>query len=733
MTQFVQNVATNVCGTLPNTIPVNLDCSLCAIGFPQYGGMIGITFYGPRCLPEADPSPSYWLGYETKYAMWQCPNPGQDNEPEPNKWIATGYFGGATADGCSNQYRFDAELNAIDETHITVDVTVYVLVATEGGCTWSQYITWSESLTEIVNADTTRYRGRNFSSPDYVSITPNLVGGKGDPVQFVKSTIGMQSFKLGCGSTGNALPVCGFWDGTQWLTCFRGVIRSTSDYSIRDFSQFGFNPAGCGGVGAGGYCYCDTINLTSVAPPLGTTTYNADPQFVTDYGVIGVPGEAIGAVQQLQVDGGSNYGIQVVVKQINGGAIYICTNDNGAGWICTVANVGKDKGPRILTATRADFEVWLYCLNFPNENILPEECGNGGDYPTPDPETDPYWCTPTGCEQSPLQPADAIGGPYATLGECETACAEIPPPNPPWWCVENLCVQSDEPPLGYTGGPYASQAICQAAGCEPPPPEGDYWCLYGNCVQSPTQPDPAATGPYATSGECVSECPGPAEMVWRCTDAGCGTLSRSGAIMGGYVYYLTQAECEEACPVEYYCVDNVCEVWAVGYSPPSFSAGPFATISQCYEECDNGPGWYCLGGVCGNYPARPPGAYGPRHDTYQDCVADCAFVVESVSPSENISQPAAIQITTQPVIQPRKIEQKKPVQSTKVKKTMERINVPCIHLGGNLESLASCGCNKKNVLKECALYGKARVYGLTKSDDEKVCFSCPSYQPSINK
>lgn len=725
MTQFVQNVATNVCGTLPNTIPVNLDCSLCAIGFPQYGGMIGITFYGPRCLPESDPSPSYWLGYETKYAMWQCPNPGQDNEPEPNKWIATGYFGGAASDGCSNQYRFDAELNAIDETHITLDVTVYVLVATEGGCTWSQYITWSESLTEIVNADTTRYRGRNFSSPDYVSITPNLVGGKGDPVQFVKSTVGMQSFKLGCGSTGNALPVCGFWDGTQWLTCFRGVIRSTADYSIRDFSQFGFNPAGCGGVGAGGYCYCDTINLTSVAPPLGTTTYNADPQFVTDYGVIGVPGEAIGAIQQLQVDGGSNYGIQVVVKQINGGAIYICTNDNGAGWICTVANVGKDKGPRILTATRADFEVWLYCLNFPNENILPEECGNGGDYPEPDPETDPYWCTPAGCEQSPLQPTDAIGGPYATLGECETACAEIPPPNPPWWCVENLCVQSDEPPPGYTGGPYASQAICQVAGCEPVP-EGDWWCLYGYCVQSVTSPDPAATGPYATQAACLESC-GPPEMVWHCGfDSGCALIARGEAIILGYDYYSTEAECQENCPESYWCMETGCEPYYGGYVPPGALGGPYATYELCLENCDNGDGWYCVGGSCGYYPSRPAGAVGPRYSTFMSCQVVC-----DIPPP--VFMPAPVQEPRAVIAEPKQARQIKPAPSAKVRQISERLTIPCVHLGGNLESLASCGCNKKNVLRECALYGKARVYGLTKSDDEKVCFSCPSYQPSINK
>jgi hypothetical protein len=95
--------------------------------------------------------------------------------------------------------------------------------------------------------------------------------------------------------------------------------------------------------------------------------------------------------------------------------------------------------------------------------------------------------------------------------------------------------------------------------------------------------------------------------------------------------------------------------------------------------------------------------------------------------------PAPVQEPRAVIAEPKQARQIKPAPSAKVRQISERLTIPCVHLGGNLESLASCGCNKKNVLRECALYGKARVYGLTKSDDEKVCFSCPSYQPSINK
>ena len=464
MTTYNQNVAENVCGPLPVTIPVNIDCSLCAIGFPQAGGMIGINFFGPRCIAGADPSPSYWLGFGTKTAQFKCPNPGQDAEPEPNTWVATGFFGGASSGGCSNQYRFDATLVALNSSQISISVSVKVLAQTAGVWSWQSYISWSETLTEVVNADTTRYRGRAFASPDFISVTPSSVGGIGDPVSFVKTIVGLTSMRSGCGSVNNAVPdVCGFWDGTQWLSCLRGMVLSTGSTTIRGFTQFGFNTATCSTLDS---CGCDRIILSSVSPPVGTCVYNSNA-FATTYGVLGLPGavEAIGAIQQVQ-HAPSVAGIDIIVKQVNGGTIYICTNDNGAGWVISAATVSQAKGPRILTASRTGFDVYLYSLNFPNDNLLADSCSSGGSYPAPNPATDPYWCTSSGCVQSTLQPAGAYGGPYSTSGACATACAALTPPNPPYWCVSNVCVQSSTPPAGYIGGPYASLAICQAASCE---------------------------------------------------------------------------------------------------------------------------------------------------------------------------------------------------------------------------------------------------------------------------
>lgn len=422
MTIVVQNVASNVCGPLPPTVPVNIDCSLCAIGFPQAGGTIGVSFYGPICPPSTNPSPSYWLGTGTKYAPFRCPNPGEDTELDPNTWVAEATFAGISSGSCANQYKFRAVLVALNEYQISVSVTVYVLTPTTGGNYWATYLSWSETLTEIVNLDTTRYRGRAFASPTYRSVSPASLGGIGDPVSFAKMIVGLQSMRLGCGSTAYALPDCGFWNNTRWLTCLRAEIQSTGNTNIREFTQLGFDLAGCGAMG-GPYCQCDRITLVTTTPPTGVSAKNADPQFIIDYGVLGIAGgaEAVGVEQEIQIAAGTTCGIEIVAKSI-GGVIYICTNNNGAGWVCSLPLIAQANSPHILTVARTGFEVFFYSMQFPNPTILAESCGDGGTYPTPNPETDPWWCTPEGCVQSFFQPDDATGGPYATFSECADSC-----------------------------------------------------------------------------------------------------------------------------------------------------------------------------------------------------------------------------------------------------------------------------------------------------------------------
>lgn len=668
MTTYNQNVASNVCGPLPPTVPVNIDCSLCAIGFPQAGGTIGVSFYGPICPPSTTPSPSYWLGYATKYAPFRCPNTGEDTELDPNTWVAEAMFGGITSGSCSNQYKFRAVLVALNEYQISVSVTVYVLTPTTGGHYWATYLSWSETLTEIVNLDTTRYRGRAFASPTYQAVTPSSLGGIGDPVSYAKMVVGLQSMRLGCGSKAYALPDCGFWNGTRWLTCLRAEIQSIGNTNIREFTQLGFETAGCGAIGTA-YCLCDRFTLTGVSPPTGTATKNSDPQFITDYGVLGIAGavEAVGVEQQIQIAAATTCGIQVVAKEI-GGVVYICTNDNGAGWVCSTAVQVKANSPHILTATRTTFEVFLYSMQFPNPEILAESCGDGGDYPTPDPETDPWWCTPDGCVQSPLQPADATGGPYATFALCSADCA--------------------------------SQT-------------GEYWCWYGYCYQSETQPA-GSTGPYASALECSESC-GPAEMVWHCgEDSGCALIARYEAELLGYSYWFTEAECQENCTSQWWCTPEGCIQWWGGGTPPGATSGPYASEASCTESCNTGPGYYCVGGICAHYSSAPPGATAGPYVTFLECSVNCG---------EGFSQPAPQpSLTFQPLSSSQVMP---PDERTKLVERIKLLLVePCPNLGKPLESVPSCGC-AGGALHECSVFGTCRTKGAPWNNIPS-CWNCKS-------
>jgi len=414
-------VATNVCGTI-NTIPVNLDCSLCALGFPQSGGTLGLTFY------DDCGAVSRWLGpTEEKQSGFQCPRPAMNAEPAPNIWVATGTFNGITVGSCVNQYRTVSTLTAISTTQISISVIVYVLRPYGVGNAWITYATFSETLTELANVDTTTYRQRNYLSPVNIAFTPNAIGGVGDAKKF-RIRVTLLPMRIGCsGAPQTSVPNCGFWDGSQWLTCLRGFISSTANYLRREFTQLGFNASGCGGTDS---CGCDQIVLTATSPPAGSTIYNTGGTFVTKYGILGLPGsvEGIGATQELQVCAPTECGVDIVVKQVNGGSIYICTNDNNAGWVVSVANVAQASSPRILTATRTGFLVYLYALNFPNSEILSEECyttvGEGVFQDLP-PESSPSLDSPEmprGAKESIIQrisiPCINLGLPLESPNSC---------------------------------------------------------------------------------------------------------------------------------------------------------------------------------------------------------------------------------------------------------------------------------------------------------------------------
>ena len=760
----------------------NIDCSLCTLGWPMASGYVFLNFYGPRCNrywctydgtdyncdrssnppagtesgpyetdtactlacgatsdpywcwngscvrsatkpgddatgpfatfglcrglcddTEATREISYWLGtvFLGAYGKLKCYNPGDNAEPNAGTWAADIYAG---------NYRARVTISPASTT--TIDVSVSISVLNEQSV-WQGYMSFSTTMTESATTSSgPPWRTRSYQS-GYINVAGAYAGGIGDPVELATITVSLTGMREGCGSRDDLEPVCGMWDGTGWFTCFRAHIESATQPGV--LAQMGLRNQPAGLL----YATCEYLYWDGASWQM---TNNTNPSFITDFRVVGVPGEATNDPQQIQLLDDTN---TIMAKKIGTGPIYICHYD-GATWECVAATIEQAGHPHIHKGIfpTHNVTIYLYSLKFPSASILPEECAptyetpwwcvdgvcvqtmiepvgaTSGPYATEalctpvceeTPPEEPYWCWNGVCLQNPTQPDPSATGPYATLALCNASCSEE---DAQWWCVDGVCVQSAIPPFGYSLGPFASEAICNASSCGETIENG-YWCLYGNCVQSTTQPDPAATGPYATSGECASACPGPAEMVWRCTDAGCGTLARSGAIMGGYTYYLTEAECELACPVQYWCVEQVpgtdaCEQWWTGSGPATYTAGPFTTLNDCYNECDTGPGWYCVGGTCGSYPSRPPGATGPRTNSYFECVPIC-FVFEpvlgTIPKNVEIASQSGGLVQDQPIVAygGRQAKVNKLVKRI-TENQMKRFKLPCIHRGERVAS-----------------------------------------------
>lgn len=438
MSESTKIIAYDVCADQVLVAP-SIDCSLCGLGWPMTDGRIRISFYGPICPETSQPQPSYWMGTATREFRWFCISAGNDAEPNPNTWGAIGYINGISAGSNSNSYKFQATVSVVDKDTVTVSMTVSWLNASKA---WETYFTKSVTLDEVPHpANPEPWRNRGFVS-DYLPVTVNENGGKGDPVSYIKIELGFTAMVSGCGSKSNAVPPCGFWTGTGWHSCLVAHLEEFDEPILWDGTnesdsiqwsdpeenplmvgnnhpgrliQMGRDPISCGQLGSGAFCQCDQIMLKATGPHWALK--NKDPQFFTDYGAIGVPGEAVGAVQEIQ------FGGPLVAKKINGGPLYLAWKNAGGTYEINQPQVVRASSPHIMKATFDKATVWLYSMIFPNASILPEACSSSLDAP---PEPDPgFWCVNGLCVWSYTQPADATMGPFATIDQCSESCVPV--------------------------------------------------------------------------------------------------------------------------------------------------------------------------------------------------------------------------------------------------------------------------------------------------------------------
>lgn len=360
-------VATDICAPDDPLIPVSLDCSLCALGWPMAGGRVMIEFFREPCPPETTPQPTYWLGFEPRMAMLQCVNPGTNAEPDPSRWAAEGTFGGisaldpVTGEGHSNQYRWRANLTVTDRDTINCSVRVEVLGP---GNAWQSYTTFGASMKEVMGSDPSPWRGRNYKS-EYLGISVALAGGVGDPVTRARITVGIQGMRFGCGGFNQGDPLCGLWDGVAWHTCVRAHLEPTG--KVPSFVQLGRNPDPCGGV-TQQYCWCDRITLRTDGRH--EAEVNLDPQFLRDYATLGLDPANLpyDLQQQIQIGG------SLFLKKIEGRPLIAgYLNTTGVWEFATPAEVSAGY-PYLMRAAFASATVTYYSARFPSDPILPGPC-----------------------------------------------------------------------------------------------------------------------------------------------------------------------------------------------------------------------------------------------------------------------------------------------------------------------------------------------------------------------
>jgi hypothetical protein len=376
------NVAAEVCGDLKPLIPVNIDCSMCAWGWPQKGGRVQIQFFGPICAPSTSPGLSHWIQNPSQVQML-CLNPGDSAEPEANKWAGVGYFAGVSVNGNSMQYMWRAEMVPSGNDGATVSVTVWALTA---GGVWKGYASASQTLTEVksVPPDTSVMRSRPFNS-GYVPITVSEEGGKGD-IKYIQIIAGSEPMLVGCGGSGNADPICGMFDGSRFITCLRAHVEASGNLPV--FHQMGRNPDPCGRVGQN-YCWCDRITLNRTGAHKVVVNTLQSQQFATEYGFIGTDPANIpyDVEQQLQIGAG------LVFKKI--GSLLVAGYKNGSGnWETATPSVVDSGHPYVYRAVFPSATVTYYALKFPSPSILPEACGGSPVRILPNPSPSPPPPTP---------------------------------------------------------------------------------------------------------------------------------------------------------------------------------------------------------------------------------------------------------------------------------------------------------------------------------------------------
>lgn len=429
-------VAYNLCREdYYDVFDVFLECSLCNAGWPMRRGRVTVDFYTVPCRLNTGtetymnekagyPSPSWFWGFETTEIMMACPPVAEGQERDANLWVGRATRGSAgSGDGATILLEILAKLRQLSTTSIQLDLQFNVL---KNGY-WQPYFNVSTNLSRK-GTDTCMPCGRSYSS-DYLAVAPAADVCPGD-LRFVRLGAGTSPWFEGCGgaATADTPAPCGFYNGSRLLSCFRALTYSKTNPPafFPTFTQIGYNRSDCqSDYPLSPMCKC----LTGIKGP-GPGATPSDTWIVQEgYFDMGCPGETPTAVQSVQI--GTVPGYEIVAKNTGDGNICLgIRTDTGQPWeLASSISVVNGNSPYILKAEFTNITVYLYAMQFPNPDLLPEFCYSGTGT-TPNCGNETFVCNGT-C----VYTYSALFESWVlTLGSCTSglgyACSCVPPPDP---------------------------------------------------------------------------------------------------------------------------------------------------------------------------------------------------------------------------------------------------------------------------------------------------------------
>lgn len=361
---------------------VFLECSLCKAGWPMRHGRATVNFYTVPCKLATGtetyanelanyPSPSWFWGFETSEIMLACPPVAEGRERDPNVWVGRGVRSSVGVDGAAIVLEILTKLTQLSTTSVNLDMQFNVL---KDGY-WVPYFHVNTSL-DRKDTDTCMPCGRAYSS-DYIAVSPEGGVCQGD-LRYVRVGAGTSPWFEGCGgeTTGDSIPPCGFFTGSRLLTCFRALTYSKTNPPafFPTFTQIGFNKSSCEQDSPKTpMCGC----LSGIKGP-GPGAAGPEAYIRTEgYFDMGCPGENATAMQAVQV--GTIPGYEIAAKNTGDGNICLGIRKPSVGiWeLASSISVINANSPYILKAEFTDVTVYLYAMQFPNPDILPELCYTG--------------------------------------------------------------------------------------------------------------------------------------------------------------------------------------------------------------------------------------------------------------------------------------------------------------------------------------------------------------------